>query len=99
MLMAKPKKFVYAVSCVDLSNGDDIQEMVDVAIETNYETVQKHCRGLLDWAEKQGYARRQSDGLTLKHDWAVRYFRSTFRGRKCYYVRRSAIEYIWCEER
>ena len=35
------------------------------------------------------------DGLHLKDDWHVNYYRSTFRGQPCYYAKHSAIEHIF----
>jgi hypothetical protein len=71
--------------------------MVDAAIDVTYRTMLKHCPGLLDWAESLGYVRYPSQGLTLKNDWHVSYHRSKYRGRRCYYVRHSSIEYIFVE--
>ena len=69
--------------------------MVDASREVTYRTVLKHCDGLLEWAEGMSYFRHPSQGLTLKDDWAVSYHKSVYRGRPCYYVRHSSIEYIW----
>jgi hypothetical protein len=42
--------------------------------------------------------RRRPHDLTMKRDWHVGYYRSTFRGKRCVYVVHSAIEYIFVEE-
>lgn len=90
--------FIYACSCVDCSDGRFITRMVDEAVDVTYETVLKHCRGLLEWAEQKGYFRHPQQGLTLKNDRHVTYHRSRFKGLPCYYVCWSAIEFIWCKE-
>lgn len=89
----------YACNCTDLNDGRPIHEMVEAAVDVTYRTVLKHCLGLLDWAVQQGYSRHPNQGLTLKADWAVSFHKSTFKGRPCYYVRWSAIEYIWVKEK
>lgn len=37
-------------------------------------------------------------GLTLKDDWSVSYHKSTFKGKQCYYMTHSAIEFIFLNE-
>ena len=37
-------------------------------------------------------------GFHLKDDWAVRFARSTFMGRRCYVIEWSAIEHIWLDK-
>lgn len=73
--------------------------MVDQALDVTYETLQSHCIGLDQWAKQMGYESTSRVGLTLKDDFAVSYHRSEYNGRRCYYVRHSAIEYIWTETR
>jgi hypothetical protein len=89
--------FQYLTCCVN-SDAKSIGDMVDAAIDITYRTMMKHCPGLIDWAVSVGYVRHPSQGLTLKGDWAVSYHRSKYRGRRCYYVRWSAIEYIFVEK-
>ena len=35
--------------------------------------------------------------LTMKNDYAVSYYRSTFDGKPCYYIKHSGIEYVFCD--
>jgi hypothetical protein len=91
------KPYTFETNCVN-SDGESIQEMVDAATETTYETMVRNCEGLLEWAVGQGYERRSNKGLTLKNDWHVAYHRSTFRGKPCYFLVWSAIEYVWTKE-
>jgi len=88
--------FQYLTCCVE-STGEAIDAMVDAAIDITYRTMLKHCPGLLDWAVSVGYERHGNTGLSLKQDLYVSYHRSKYRGRRCYYVRWSAIEYIFVE--
>lgn len=86
--------YQYLTCCVE-STCEDLDEMVDAAIDVTYRTMLKHCPGLIDWAEGVGYARDSRRGLTLKNEWAVDFHRSKYQGQRCYYVRWSAIEYIF----
>ena len=96
----KKRKFVYATSCVDCGDGDKINAMKDIAVDVTYETMLKNCRGLLEWADQQGYERStsQGSGVTLKRDPHVSFHKSRFNNLLCYYVCWSAIEFIWCLE-
>jgi hypothetical protein len=37
-------------------------------------------------------------GFHIKDDWAVGFFRSRYRGKRCYYISHSGIEYIFIQE-
>jgi hypothetical protein len=94
------REFAYKCCCVDLSKQEDVaalNEMTRNATEVTYLTFRKHARSLDQWAVDHGYdvpGIRQS-GLTLKRDWAVSFHKSQFNGADCYYMRWSAIEFIW----
>jgi hypothetical protein len=88
------KEYHYNTNCVN-SNGRDIQRMTDNSVAVTYDTFLKHCEGVQEVAAQLGYAGHPRAGLTLKQDWHVGYYRSTFRGKPCYYMVWSAIEYIW----
>lgn len=89
--------YEYHICCIN-STADAIHKMVDAAIDVTYRTMLKHCPGLLKWAREMGYEVDPRKGLTLKNDWHVSYHRSKYRGRRCYYVRHSSIEYIFVEQ-
>lgn len=72
--------------------------MVDQAVQVSYRTFFRHCAGVATWAKHSGYATRSDKGLTLDKDWHVSFYRSKFRGKPCYYMYHSAIEYIWVLE-
>lgn len=90
------KRYVYETCCIDIppERIPDLNEMILNAKEVGYETMLKRCRGFLDWGKQHGYTVR-GQGLHLKNDWCVGYYRSTFDGKPCYFVRWSAIEFIW----
>jgi hypothetical protein len=85
------REYQYTTCCVN-AQGEDITAMVDVERKVTLATIRRHCAGFADWCEQMGYER---GGLTIGHDWAVSYYRSIYRGEPCYFVRHSAIEYIW----
>lgn len=97
------KEYVYLCCCTDLFGNTEKVETLNKMLadrqQTNYQAVQRHCKGLLEWSKKIGYGARKSDGLTLQHDRMVGFYRSKWRGKPCYYVLWSAIEYIWVKTR
>ena len=92
------KDYAYETNCVSCENGDDINAMRDVSRNVTYRTMLCHCAGLRAWAKSQGYAGHPRSGLHLKHDWHVSYHKSTWRGKRCYYLVWSGIEFIWVEK-
>jgi len=91
------KNYLYHTSCVS-APANDVNEMVDAGSQVTYDTMRRHCHGLLQWAKGMGYAVSSRYGLTLKEDWHVTFWRSKFRGKRCYYLCHSCIEYVWVEE-
>ena len=86
-------KYEYVTCCVH-STANKIHAMVDRAREITYETFRKYV-DISSINEHFGYESTSKQGLTLKKDWAVRYFRSVYDGRTCVYMAHSAIEYIY----
>lgn len=75
--------------------GRDITEMTDNSIEVTARTFRKNIGS-------EEYKRLQADlgygdcpGLTLASDYAVSFYRSKYKGRRCYYVDHSGIEYVF----
>jgi hypothetical protein len=92
------KDYIYHASCVDLSTTEDVKAltlMVSIAKPITLQTFRKRAEGLELWREERHYAKRRKDGPTLGSDWAIGFYKSTFRGYPCYYIRWSAIEFIW----
>lgn len=87
------RDYLFITSCIG-SIGEDINAMRENAQEITYRTMRKHC-DLSAFAEEMGYDRRKDQGLTLKDDFHVAYYKSTYMGCPCYFLVHSAIEYIW----
>lgn len=94
---AKSGKFVFLTNCVNCPGpnaGQAIRDMVDAAKDIAAETFFRRCR----WqpiARELSYSVGSEGGLKLRNDWHVSYHKSVFRGQPCYYLRHSAIEYIF----
>ena len=87
------KPFQYLTSCVN-STANDINKMVDNAIDITYDTFAKYV-DVREVSTQFGYELNKSRGLTLKEDWAVSFHKSTYCKHPCYYMRHSSIEYIY----
>ena len=87
------KKFRFVTDCVS-ARGRDIQAMVDQSIDVSIRTFAKYC-DIKEIAEQLGYATNKKNGLTLADDYAVRFSRSKYKGKRCYYLTHSSIEYVF----
>lgn len=97
--MATTTKYGYTTCCVDCyGNVEALQAMIDDARPVTYRTFMEHVsRADLESVFPSYEWRSPQMGLTLKRDWHVAYFKSSFEGRPCYYLVHSAIEYIFAE--
>jgi hypothetical protein len=97
------QEYSYTFCCVDLVSQKAVEAlgaMIDAAGEVTYRTLREHCKGLDQWAANHGYdVDHQRGGLRLSKDWAVGFYKSVYDGQDCYYIRWSAIEYVWLKER
>ena len=91
------RRYQYKTCCVN-STANAIHDMTGQSREVTYRTFRKHCAGLDDWARGMSYELDSRYGLTLKNDFHVSYHRSVYRGKPCYYLVHSAIEYIWVKD-
>jgi hypothetical protein len=93
------KSYKYETCCVN-AKGEDISEMTASSIDITYRTFFRHV-DLQEAIEALGnfYERDPRRGLTLKDDWHVAYCKGKYRGKPCYYLVHSGIEYIWIERR
>lgn len=89
------KKYEYITNCVN-STAEDTDAMTSRARSITANTFFKHV-DLKEVSEFFGYELRKTTGLTIKNDWHVRYFKSKFKGIRCYYLAHSGIEYIYQE--
>jgi len=69
--------------------------MVDAAHGITLATFRRHVLDFDDFVRGMGYAVGRERGLHIADDWAVAFYRSTYRGRPCVFMDHSAIEYIW----
>jgi len=93
------KDYTYETSCTACDDRlDALNKMIEVAVDIKYDTMQRHCEGLAEWAVEQGYMKNAQQGLTLNQDWHVSYHKSNFDGWPCYFLRWSAIEFIWVKK-
>lgn len=93
-------KLNLVTTCVDVS-GDDLQHL-ELAIEKEREVTFSTFAKYVDVKSvseqlgySQGRARRGERLLTLGNDWAVSFYRSIWKGKRCYFMRWSAIEYVY----
>lgn len=86
--------FQFVTDCVS-STCELITDMVDSSREITYKTFFKYV-SLSEVANMLGYETDPRKGLTIKNDWHVGYYKSVYRGKPCYYVRWSGIEYVFC---
>ena len=93
------KLYRYEASCPELGERvDALNAMIEAQVETTYSAMLRNCAGMMEWADRIGYERYPAQGLTLKNDWHVGYYRSEFEGKPCYFLRWSAMEFIWVKE-
>lgn len=90
-------KLPYLTCCVGLAMRDvgALNAMTEAAQEVTLATFRRRC-DTRAWEAHMGYERSRH-GLALSRDWHVTYHRSQWKGRRCYYARHSAIEYIFCD--
>lgn len=92
------EKMVLATTCVSDNSHSHVQAleaMYDAELEINFKTFAKHC-DWREWAEGNGYAVKPfSKELWLSADWAVRFYRSKWKGRRCYYMDWSSIDHVF----
>jgi len=97
----KECEYEYVGCCVDLK-GRDITEMCDCATEVSYQTVRKRLgEALMNFAASMGYETSPGGskrGLFLSNDYHVRYYKSTYKGKPCYYIDHSCIEYVFIKK-
>ena len=98
------KRMNYFNNCVGWDSKDvfapmGLSEMIDNSIDISRKTFLRHVNNeeIKEMAENMGYAAHYKNGLTMANDYAVSYHRSKLHGKRVYYFRHSAIEYVFCE--
>jgi hypothetical protein len=96
------KKYTYYNNCVnwpkhDVTTPGGLSDMIYHAIEISRQSFKKHVsKGQLDGlANFLGYAKHPKQGLTMAGDPHITYHRSKLHGQRVYYLRHSAIEYVF----
>lgn len=89
---------VFYGACVELGHQvRALSQCIEDATDVTLETVRRHVDRdeMRDLERRLGYEIGPSKGLHLKDDFHVSYHRSRYMGKRCYYVRHSAIEHIF----
>ena len=96
--------FQYVTCCVH-AQAEDLHPMIDTALEITWATFRKHVpvSEVQDVFPSYSYKRELHNPTTgeetcefhIKDDYAVSFHRSRFKGQRCFYIRHSAIEYIF----
>ena len=82
-------EYTYLTCCVN-SDGRSITDMVDNAREITRETFFRHV-SRKETSDLLGYDK----DFPISRDWHMSFHKSIYRGKPCYYVVHSAIEYIF----
>jgi len=97
----KPQQYKFYTRCCDQERaitshekGEAINEMTGRARQITYETLKHNCDGLADLEASMGYDRH----LHLKDDYAVSFWKSTYRGARAFYIDHSRIEHIFVHQ-
>jgi len=85
---------IYYTNCTQ-STAEAINNMVDNSQEISYKTFLKYVtlEHILEIFPQ--YAKTSKQGLTIKNDYAVSFYKSIYKDCRCVYVYHSAIEYIF----
>ena len=89
-------KYITCCISIPMSQVDDLNAMTDRARRITYRTARQHIGKNALALVFDNYDWGNGKYLTMKRDWHVGYYKSTFRGKPCIYVKHSAIEYIFC---
>lgn len=91
-------KFVLHTRCVDSNTHEHVENlnaMTERGRQVSAKTFFRHV-DLETISRQLGYAYgRAEQGVRLARDYHVRFFRSRWRGRACYYLVWSAIEHVF----
>ena len=94
--------FVFYATCVDWPKNDldtpgGLIDLIDQRRQITRDTLLMHVHpsALRVLEASLGYAVGKMDGLKMKDDWHVEYFKSKLHGEIVYGFRHSAIEYVF----
>lgn len=96
------RPYYFYFDCVSWPSNDvhcegGLVDLIDEAITITRKTFMSHVdRDDLRLVESQlGYESHPSKGPTMAGDWAVSYHRSKWHGKRVYFFKYSAIEYVF----
>lgn len=103
------REYGFLTSCVGLNGVEhaaaDLWDMIDPAREIAWTTFRRHVpvKEVRDTFPFYSYRQEHFNpdtgemtvGLHIKDDRNVSFWKSKFRGKPCYYIDHSSIEYIW----
>ncbi len=89
------KEYSFFTSCVGYPQNkvNDLYNMIDAAIDIKPKTFFQYV-DRKEVEQMLGYDKIK-DVLKIDEDYSVSFHRSKFKGKRCYYVRWSAIEFIF----
>jgi len=85
LLLESKENYYYHINCVD-AKGDDIEEMTDIAKEISWKT-------LFGYVNKSDV--NDIFGYDVSKDYSVSCYKSKYRGKPCFYIQHSRIEYVF----
>lgn len=88
----------FVTSCVGCDDVPALEDMIDNAKEISYKEFVRNVSEEQLAQEFPDYDWHGGSGLTMKKDYHVRYYKSTYQTLPAFFVDHSAIEYVWvCE--
>lgn len=90
------RHYVFAFDATGVSHADlgELRQMIRGAVEIWYRGFAAQC-DVHEWAVEQEYETDSRQGLTLKDNPSVTFRQSTWRGERCYFIRRNGVEFVW----
>lgn len=85
--------YTYTIDSIQ-ANKRDVYRMRIFARQITYSSMKKRCHDLIEFAVAYGLY----SGEELANYPHVKFFKSVFCGRRCYYVAIDGVKYIWCNE-
>ena len=81
----------------DVHAEGGLVDMIDSSLDVSRKTFLQHVdrESLQDLEEQLGYEKHPKQGLTMAGDYCVSYHRSKLHGETVYYLKHSAIEYVF----
>ena len=81
----------------DVHAGGGLGDMIDSSLDVSRKTFLQHVdrESLHNLEETLGYEKHPKQGLTMAGDLHVSYHRSKLHGETVYYLKHSAIEYVF----